>query len=58
MSSIRKACLCRDAARDQIHAVVLLPEGAQIARSAGNAVQLINVDGENATLKLLREIRS
>jgi len=37
----------------KIHAVELLPgKGAQIARSAGNAVQLINVDGDNATLKL------
>ncbi|HOO93560.1 MAG TPA: 50S ribosomal protein L2, partial [Opitutales bacterium] len=37
----------------KIHAVELLPgKGAQIARSAGNAVQLVNVDGDNATLKL------
>ena len=37
----------------KIHCVELLPgKGAQIARSAGNSAQLVNVDGKNATIKL------
>jgi len=37
----------------KIHCVELLPgKGAQLARSAGNSAQLVNVDGKNATIKL------
>ncbi|WP_269524722.1 50S ribosomal protein L2 [Coraliomargarita parva] len=37
----------------KIHAIELHPgRGAQIARSAGQAAQLVNVDGERATIKL------
>lgn len=37
----------------KIHSVELLPgKGAQLARSAGNAAQLINIDGKNAVIKL------
>jgi len=37
----------------KIHCVELLPgKGAQMARSAGNSAQLINIDGKNATIKL------
>jgi large subunit ribosomal protein L2 len=37
----------------KIHAVEMLPgKGAQMVRSAGNAAQLVNIDGKNATLKL------
>lgn len=37
----------------KIHAVELVPgRGAQLARSAGNAVELVGVDGRNATIKL------
>ena len=36
-----------------IHAVELIPgRGAQICRSAGTAAQLINVDGDSATIKM------
>ncbi|RME69777.1 MAG: 50S ribosomal protein L2 [Verrucomicrobia bacterium] len=37
----------------KIHAVELYPgRGAQIARSAGNAAELVGIDGRNATIKL------
>ena len=37
----------------KIHAVELYPDrGAQIGRSAGNAVELIKIDGNQATLKM------
>lgn len=37
----------------KIHAVELLPgKGAQIARSAGNAVELIGIDGDSAQIKM------
>jgi len=37
----------------KIHCVELLPgKGAQLARSAGNSAQLVNIDGKNATIKL------
>lgn len=37
----------------KIHCVELLPgKGAQLARSAGNAAQLVNIDGKKAILKL------
>lgn len=37
----------------KLHAVELLPgKGAQIARSAGNAVELVGLDGEHAQIKL------
>jgi len=37
----------------KIHAIEMLPgKGAQMVRSAGNAAQLINIDGKNAVIKL------
>ncbi|MDQ8204848.1 50S ribosomal protein L2 [Pelagicoccus sp. SDUM812003] len=37
----------------KIHAVELLPgKGAQIARAAGNAVELIGIDGDSAQIKM------
>ncbi len=37
----------------KVHAVELLPgKGAQLARSAGNAIELINLEGDNAQIKL------
>lgn len=37
----------------KIHAVELLPgKGAQIARSAGNAVELVGIDGDSAQIKM------
>jgi len=37
----------------KIHAVELLPgKGAQIARSAGNAVELVGIDGSSAQIKM------
>lgn len=37
----------------RIHAIELIPgKGAQLSRSAGTAAQLINVDGDHATIKM------
>jgi large subunit ribosomal protein L2 len=37
----------------KIHALEILPgKGAQMVRSAGNAAQLVNIDGDNAVIKL------
>lgn len=37
----------------RIHAIELAPgQGAQIGRSAGTAAQLVNVEGDNATIKM------
>ncbi len=37
----------------RVHAIELIPgRGAQIGRSAGTAAQLVNVEGDNATLKM------
>ncbi len=37
----------------RIHAIEMIPgKGAQLARAAGNAAQLVSVDGDRATIKL------
>ncbi|OUW15460.1 MAG: 50S ribosomal protein L2 [Opitutales bacterium TMED158] len=37
----------------KIHAVELLPgKGAQLARSAGNSIELVNIEGDHAQLKM------
>ena len=45
--------LCHIAPATRIHCVELIPgQGAAIARSAGNAVELMGIEGEYATIKM------